>query len=292
MEAVGIEETGVRGAGEAARRREVPELSLGEVLVAPPRGAVGRNVAERRKALLARRSGCAKHHKAPQGKAPAAPFSRGGNPFARAMKRKSAPDGRNEAVWQSPASAFIALSMSELGKRTRPIRSRRKDSDRGSCRITKPPRFYRMGWNFASRATAGPADPHRERTRRCRRFQQSTTEAPPCCFHASGLKSTATFARLVESSADAVIVRKNECEKLAVMTVEKLRFPQREIAITCHRRARKQPALLAASIEPRLSRFGYRKALFMNFATLYAVEGSIVRIARILHQSQDYARLV
>ena len=101
MEAVGIEETGVRGAGEAARRREVPELSLGEVLVAPPRGAVGRNVAERRKALLARRSGCAKHHKAPQGKAPAAPFSRGGNPFARAMKRKSAPDGRNEAVWQS-----------------------------------------------------------------------------------------------------------------------------------------------------------------------------------------------
>lgn len=86
------------------------------------------------------------------------------------MTRKSAPDGRNEAVWQSPASAFIALSMSELGKRTRPIRSRRKDSDRGSCRITKPSDLYRGRPDFASpRRLAGS-----ESGRIAKSWQEST----------------------------------------------------------------------------------------------------------------------
>lgn len=99
MRAMGIGETGVRGAGGAARRREVPELPLGEVLVALPRGAVGRNVAERRQPPSREAGWLREAPQDPQGKAPAAPFSRGGNPFAGTMTRRSAPDGRNEAVW-------------------------------------------------------------------------------------------------------------------------------------------------------------------------------------------------
>lgn len=52
------------------------------------------------------------------------------------------------------------------------------------------------------------------------------------------------------------------------------------------------PLLFARSAEPRLNRLGYRKVLFMNYVALYVFETNLVRIARIFHQSQDYARLV
>lgn len=52
------------------------------------------------------------------------------------------------------------------------------------------------------------------------------------------------------------------------------------------------PELFAVSPEPRLSRLGYRKCLFMKYVALYKVEDGIVKVARIFHTSQDYARLV
>lgn len=44
--------------------------------------------------------------------------------------------------------------------------------------------------------------------------------------------------------------------------------------------------------EPRLRTLGYQKALFMNYALLFRVEGEAVYIVRIFHQSQNYAKLV
>lgn len=44
--------------------------------------------------------------------------------------------------------------------------------------------------------------------------------------------------------------------------------------------------------EARVARMGYRKALFMNYIALFKVEGDEANVARIFHQSQDYAKLV
>lgn len=44
--------------------------------------------------------------------------------------------------------------------------------------------------------------------------------------------------------------------------------------------------------EPRLRTLGYQKALFMNYALLFRVEGEAVYIVRIFHQSQNYAKFV
>ncbi|HIW75950.1 MULTISPECIES: type II toxin-antitoxin system RelE/ParE family toxin [Gordonibacter] len=52
------------------------------------------------------------------------------------------------------------------------------------------------------------------------------------------------------------------------------------------------PALFAVSREPRLARLGYRPCLFMKHIALYKHEDGVVKVARIFHQSQDYARLV
>ena len=52
------------------------------------------------------------------------------------------------------------------------------------------------------------------------------------------------------------------------------------------------PELFAVSQEPRLLKLEYRKALVMKYLALYKVEGQTVKVARIFHSSQDYARLV
>lgn len=54
----------------------------------------------------------------------------------------------------------------------------------------------------------------------------------------------------------------------------------------------KTPDVFPVSKELRLHRMGYRKALFMNYVAMFRMEGETVLIARIFHQSQDYARLL
>lgn len=44
--------------------------------------------------------------------------------------------------------------------------------------------------------------------------------------------------------------------------------------------------------DERLSGKGYRKAPFMNYLAVFRVEGNRVRITRIFHARQDYARLL
>lgn len=52
------------------------------------------------------------------------------------------------------------------------------------------------------------------------------------------------------------------------------------------------PKLFALSAEPRLARMGYRKYLFMRYVVLYRVEDRMVKVGRIFHTAQNYARLV
>ena len=52
------------------------------------------------------------------------------------------------------------------------------------------------------------------------------------------------------------------------------------------------PKLFALSAESRLARMGYRKYLFMSYVVLYRVEDRTVKVGRILHTAQNYARLV
>lgn len=52
------------------------------------------------------------------------------------------------------------------------------------------------------------------------------------------------------------------------------------------------PMLFAVSREPRLQRMEYRKYLFMNYIVLYRIEDDTVKVGRMFHTSQDYARLV
>ena len=49
------------------------------------------------------------------------------------------------------------------------------------------------------------------------------------------------------------------------------------------------PKLFALSAE---SRMGYRKYLFMRYVVLYRVEDRTVKVGRIFHTAQNYARLV
>ena len=44
--------------------------------------------------------------------------------------------------------------------------------------------------------------------------------------------------------------------------------------------------------DARLARGGYRKAALGNYLALYLEKDGTVYIARVFHQSQDYARLV
>ena len=53
-----------------------------------------------------------------------------------------------------------------------------------------------------------------------------------------------------------------------------------------------KPAFFALSAEPRLARMGYRKYLFMRYRALHRVEDHTVKVGRIFHASQNYARLV
>ena len=52
------------------------------------------------------------------------------------------------------------------------------------------------------------------------------------------------------------------------------------------------PKLFALSAESRLARMGYRKYLFMRYVVLYRVEDRTVKVGRIFHTAQNYARLV
>ncbi len=52
------------------------------------------------------------------------------------------------------------------------------------------------------------------------------------------------------------------------------------------------PEMYPRVIDPRLERMGYRKALLKKYVVLYRVQGDSVLLARVFHQSQDYAKLV
>ena len=52
------------------------------------------------------------------------------------------------------------------------------------------------------------------------------------------------------------------------------------------------PNAYPISNEPRLKRLGYRKALTANYIVLYKVAGDTVYLTNLLHQFQDYAKLV
>lgn len=52
------------------------------------------------------------------------------------------------------------------------------------------------------------------------------------------------------------------------------------------------PALFALSRMPELAARGYRTAHINNYLMLYAVRDDTVVVAHIVHQAQDYARLV
>lgn len=52
------------------------------------------------------------------------------------------------------------------------------------------------------------------------------------------------------------------------------------------------PQLHALSRMPELAARGYRPMLVKNYVALYKVDGDLVVVAHVFHQSQDYARLV
>ena len=52
------------------------------------------------------------------------------------------------------------------------------------------------------------------------------------------------------------------------------------------------PQLFAVSQLRELAARGYRTAFVGNYAMLYRLEGDLVAVAHIFHQTQDYARLV
>lgn len=52
------------------------------------------------------------------------------------------------------------------------------------------------------------------------------------------------------------------------------------------------PELFALSRLPELAARGYRTAHVNNYVMLYKIEGELLIIAHIFHQTQDYARLV
>lgn len=52
------------------------------------------------------------------------------------------------------------------------------------------------------------------------------------------------------------------------------------------------PESFPRSREPRLHKLGYHKAPIMNYLALYRIEGQAAIIVRIVHQTQDYARLL
>lgn len=54
----------------------------------------------------------------------------------------------------------------------------------------------------------------------------------------------------------------------------------------------KTPGAFPFSHDARLKSLKYQKALFMNYVLLFRVEGEMVYLARIFHQSQDYAKLI
>ena len=52
------------------------------------------------------------------------------------------------------------------------------------------------------------------------------------------------------------------------------------------------PQLYGLSRVKELAVLGYRPMLVKNYVALYKVEGDVVIVAHIFHQSQDYAKLV
>ncbi len=52
------------------------------------------------------------------------------------------------------------------------------------------------------------------------------------------------------------------------------------------------PELYGLSRMKELAALGYRSMLVKNYVALYKIEGNVVVIAHIFHQSQDYAKLV
>ena len=61
----------------------------------------------------------------------------------------------------------------------------------------------------------------------------------------------------------------------------------RQIEIACE-----NPFVYGLSHILALADLGYRKMLVNHYVALYKVEGDLVVVAHVFHQSQDYARLV
>ena len=86
-------------------------------------------------------------------------------------------------------------------------------------------------------------------------------------------------------------------QEIVSYLVDVLRSPQaaknfmdefdRQIDLLCS-----SPDIFALSRLPELAAKGYRSLFVNNYIALVALDGDIVRVAHIFHQTQDYAHLV